>query len=133
MIDVLSSMTKISKIVHAKRIAHVSIFTKLFRFSTKIGILAKVSNNLYIFIKKILCTVGCPCDGCESCWPCEDLIPESCQHPEQNENSNRCRQMANDNQIICGSKCTNLDCFDDCWNQYQIDIDNCPCGLNCKG
>ena len=60
-------------------------------------------------------------------------LAESCQDPSQNENSTRCRKMANDKNAKCVNKCMDINCNDDCWNQYQIDIDNCPCGINCKG
>ena len=82
--------------------------------------------HIFLFI------VGCPCDGYESCWACEEEIAESCQDPEQNENFIGCRQIANDNFVLCANNCNGLECYENCLNQQETDLDNCPCGVNCK-
>ena len=118
--------------VHVEISAHVSICIALHSYAYVDFYI--IYNNFYkIYNILFLFTGGCPCDGCDTCWNCEDEITETCRDPSLNENVTGCRKIANDKQVHCAQKCMDIECYDACWNLYQIDINNCPCGVNCKG
>jgi len=68
------------------------------------------------------CPRGCPCDG----WDC------SCSTIDGMHYAEMCLILINTTVGECIDDCAgNIDCIIHCTNQYQDNMDNCPCGINC--
>jgi len=68
------------------------------------------------------CPNGCPCEN----WACE------CSSDEAIRNATQCENLVATEAATCGKDCVGeVDCINDCQNQYWNDIQNCPCHSNC--
>ena len=72
---------------------------------------------------------GCPCEN----FDCADLHAESCRDPAENENYIFCSEMAKSKFDECFEKCGDDRCGDQCAEDFQINLHNCPCGYECLG
>ena len=72
---------------------------------------------------------GCPCET----FDCDLLneLADSCLDLSLNENFQFCYEDLKRSQVECQNKCTVYECMEKCNEEFDSNLQNCPCAPKC--